>query len=144
MQLDDARLTALCGNADGCKVTLGATQYRYSSAVQVSGPVPVTGGSCRFFLDPPTGRWAVEEGCSIYYATKQYGTGGWALTPGYYARYYSSVTGTSGTDDPGRVVVVSSIDNLLKGAASQAVQNLNLMLGLPERTALEPAPGVSP
>jgi N-acetyl-gamma-glutamyl-phosphate reductase len=46
--------------------------------------------------------------------------------------------------DPGRVVVVSSIDNLLKGAASQAIQNLNLMLGFPERTALEPAPGVSP
>jgi N-acetyl-gamma-glutamyl-phosphate reductase len=46
--------------------------------------------------------------------------------------------------DPGRAVVVSSIDNLLKGAASQAIQNLNLMLGLPERTALEPAPGVSP
>jgi N-acetyl-gamma-glutamyl-phosphate reductase len=46
--------------------------------------------------------------------------------------------------DPGRVVAVSSIDNLLKGAASQAVQNLNLMLGFPERTALEPAPGVSP
>jgi N-acetyl-gamma-glutamylphosphate reductase len=40
------------------------------------------------------------------------------------------------------VVVVSSIDNLLKGAASQAVQNLNLVLGLPERTALEA--GVSP
>ena len=46
--------------------------------------------------------------------------------------------------DPGRVVVVSAIDNLLKGAASQAVQNLNLVLGLPERMALEPAPGVSP
>jgi N-acetyl-gamma-glutamyl-phosphate reductase len=46
--------------------------------------------------------------------------------------------------DPGRLVVVSSIDNLLKGAASQAVQNLNLMLGFPERTALEPAPGVLP
>ena len=46
--------------------------------------------------------------------------------------------------DPGRVVVVSSIDNLLKGAASQAVQNLNLMLGMPERTGLDPAPGVSP
>jgi len=44
--------------------------------------------------------------------------------------------------DPGRVVVVSSIDNLLKGAASQAVQNLNLVLGFPERTALEPSPGV--
>ena len=46
--------------------------------------------------------------------------------------------------DPGRVVVVSAIDNLLKGAASQAVQNLNLVLGLPERAALEPFPGVSP
>jgi len=55
-----------------------------------------------------------------------------------------AVSTTDSGFDPGRVIVVSSIDNLLKGAASQAVQNLNLMLGLPERTALEPAPGVSP
>jgi N-acetyl-gamma-glutamyl-phosphate reductase len=32
----------------------------------------------------------------------------------------------------GRVVVFGAIDNLWKGAASQAVQNLNLMFGLPE------------
>jgi N-acetyl-gamma-glutamyl-phosphate reductase len=32
----------------------------------------------------------------------------------------------------GRVIVFGVIDNLWKGAASQAVQNLNLMLGLPE------------
>ena len=32
----------------------------------------------------------------------------------------------------GRVIVFGAIDNLWKGAASQAVQNLNLMLGLPE------------
>ena len=32
----------------------------------------------------------------------------------------------------GRVIVFAAIDNLWKGAASQAVQNLNLMLGLPE------------
>jgi N-acetyl-gamma-glutamyl-phosphate reductase len=37
-----------------------------------------------------------------------------------------------------RAVVVSVLDNLLKGAASQAVQNLNLALGLPERMGLEP------
>jgi len=55
-----------------------------------------------------------------------------------------SVSTADSSFDPGRVVVVSSIDNLLKGAASQAVQNLNLMLGFAERTALEPAPGVSP
>jgi N-acetyl-gamma-glutamyl-phosphate reductase len=32
----------------------------------------------------------------------------------------------------GRVIVFGAIDNLWKGAASQAVQNLNLMFGLPE------------
>ncbi len=36
-----------------------------------------------------------------------------------------------------RAVVVACIDNLGKGAAGQAVQNLNLMLGLPETEGLE-------
>ncbi len=35
------------------------------------------------------------------------------------------------------VTVVSCLDNLMKGGAGQAVQNLNLMLGLPETTSLE-------
>jgi len=35
-----------------------------------------------------------------------------------------------------RVVVFSAIDNLWKGASSQAIQNLNLMLGLPEGAGL--------
>jgi N-acetyl-gamma-glutamyl-phosphate reductase len=38
------------------------------------------------------------------------------------------------------VVVLSVIDNLVKGAAGQAVHNLNLMFGLPETTALEVVP----
>ena len=37
----------------------------------------------------------------------------------------------------GRVVVVSALDNLVKGAAGQAVQNLNLLLGLPETAGLQ-------
>jgi N-acetyl-gamma-glutamyl-phosphate reductase len=36
----------------------------------------------------------------------------------------------------GRAVVVSAIDNLVKGAAGQAVQNMNLALGLPETEGL--------
>jgi N-acetyl-gamma-glutamyl-phosphate reductase len=36
----------------------------------------------------------------------------------------------------GRSVVVSAIDNLVKGAAGQAVQNMNLALGYPETEAL--------
>jgi N-acetyl-gamma-glutamyl-phosphate reductase len=43
------------------------------------------------------------------------------------------------TLDPrtGKLVVISAIDNLVKGAAGQAVQNMNIMLGLPETTGLE-------
>jgi len=39
-------------------------------------------------------------------------------------------------DAAGRVVLVSVIDNLLKGASGQAVQNMNVMLGLDETTGL--------
>jgi len=38
------------------------------------------------------------------------------------------------------VVVLSVIDNLVKGAAGQAVQNMNIMFGLPESTALNIVP----
>ena len=38
------------------------------------------------------------------------------------------------------VVVLSVIDNLVKGAAGQAVQNMNIMFGLPETTALGQVP----
>jgi N-acetyl-gamma-glutamyl-phosphate reductase len=37
----------------------------------------------------------------------------------------------------GRVIALAAIDNLWKGAAGQAVQDLNLMLGLPETAGLE-------
>lgn len=39
-------------------------------------------------------------------------------------------------NENGRVVVVSAIDNLVKGAAGQALQNLNLMLGFEETAGL--------
>ncbi len=38
--------------------------------------------------------------------------------------------------DPRRVIVISAIDNLVKGAAGQAVQNLNLMMGWEESDGL--------
>jgi len=38
---------------------------------------------------------------------------------------------------PDRVIVVSTLDNLVKGASGQAVQNMNLVLGYPEATGLE-------
>jgi len=36
-----------------------------------------------------------------------------------------------------RAILVSALDNLVKGASGQAIQNMNAMLGIPETTALE-------
>jgi len=46
------------------------------------------------------------------------------------------------TDDrlPGRVILVTAIDNLVKGASGQAIQNMNVMFGLSEATGLDQAP----
>ena len=41
---------------------------------------------------------------------------------------------------PGGAVLVSAIDNLVKGAAGQAMQNFNVMFGLPETAGLERPP----
>ena len=38
---------------------------------------------------------------------------------------------------PGRVILVSTLDNLVKGSAGQAIQNFNLMFGLTETSGLE-------
>ena len=39
-----------------------------------------------------------------------------------------------------RVVMMGAIDNMVKGAAGQAIQNMNLMFGLPENTGLKQIP----
>ena len=39
-----------------------------------------------------------------------------------------------------RVVMMGAIDNMVKGAAGQAIQNMNLMFGLPEQTGLKQLP----
>jgi N-acetyl-gamma-glutamyl-phosphate reductase len=39
--------------------------------------------------------------------------------------------------ETGRIILVSAIDNLLKGAAGQAVQNMNILFGLADETGLD-------
>lgn len=40
-------------------------------------------------------------------------------------------------DETGRIVMLSAIDNLVKGASGQAIQNMNILLGLDESTGLK-------
>jgi N-acetyl-gamma-glutamyl-phosphate reductase len=39
-----------------------------------------------------------------------------------------------------RLILMAAIDNLVKGAAGQAVQNMNLMIGVDETRGLQPSP----
>jgi N-acetyl-gamma-glutamyl-phosphate reductase len=39
-----------------------------------------------------------------------------------------------------RIIMMGTIDNLVKGAAGQAVQNMNIMFGLPENQGLQMVP----
>ncbi len=43
-------------------------------------------------------------------------------------------------EDANRLILTSAIDNLVKGAAGQAVQNMNIMLGIKETTGLDAVP----
>lgn len=48
--------------------------------------------------------------------------------------------GVSIDEGRGRMVIVTAIDNLVKGASGQAIQCMNIMLGLPEATGLHSLP----
>ena len=45
-----------------------------------------------------------------------------------------------GDERTGRIIMMGALDNLVKGAAGQAVQNMNLMFGLDEKEGLELVP----
>ncbi len=47
------------------------------------------------------------------------------------------VLGLQQVDDRGNWVIMASEDNLVKGASGQAIQNMNIMFGLPETTGLQ-------
>ena len=51
-------------------------------------------------------------------------------------RHHAEVGGFAVSVDGKRVVVVSTLDNLLKGAATQALQNINRAIGVDEYTAI--------
>ncbi|MGN6704563.1 MAG: N-acetyl-gamma-glutamyl-phosphate reductase [Rhodanobacter sp.] len=51
-------------------------------------------------------------------------------------KHYAEIGGFAVSADGKRVVVVSTLDNLLKGAATQAMQNINRAIGVDEYTAI--------
>jgi N-acetyl-gamma-glutamyl-phosphate reductase len=58
--------------------------------------------------------------------------------------HHVDVGGFTLADDGRRLVVVSTLDNLLKGAATQAMQNLNIAFGFDEFAGIPRLPAVAP
>ncbi|WP_409343787.1 N-acetyl-gamma-glutamyl-phosphate reductase [Paenibacillus sp. MBLB4367] len=65
--------------------------------------------------------------------------GKWPATKEVWGSNYCDI-GFSVDERTGRVTIISVIDNLVKGAAGQAIQNLNLMMGWDEWAGLEFTP----
>jgi N-acetyl-gamma-glutamyl-phosphate reductase len=91
-------------------------------------------------LRPGTGQVEIDDALHAAYESEPFVH---VLPPGEFPRT-KSVHGAntcqlSAVVDPrtGRVLLSSAIDNLVKGAAGQALQNANLMLGLDERLGLD-------
>src|SRR5699024_5102696 len=65
--------------------------------------------------------------------------GSWPATKEVWGSNYCDI-GFSTDARTGRVTILSVIDNVVKGAAGQAVQNLNLMMGWDEKVGIELVP----
>lgn len=68
--------------------------------------------------------------------------GEFPMTKAVYASNHCDI-GMTIDERNGRLIVITAIDNLVKGASGQAIQNLNLLFGLPETCGLE-VPGLLP
>ncbi|MNJ75870.1 N-acetyl-gamma-glutamyl-phosphate reductase [compost metagenome] len=65
--------------------------------------------------------------------------GKWPATKEVFGSNYCDI-GFAVDHRTGRLTIVSVIDNVVKGAAGQAIQNMNLMMGWDETTGLKQSP----
>jgi N-acetyl-gamma-glutamyl-phosphate reductase len=116
------------------KQATGATSL---SMTPVLAPMPR--GILATVTARPTGRGDAREALRAAYVDEPFvhvlPEGAWPHT-GATAGSNSCHLQVTSDVDAGRIIVVSALDNLGKGAAGQAVQCANLMLGLPETTGL--------
>ncbi|BBH23930.1 N-acetyl-gamma-glutamyl-phosphate reductase [Paenibacillus baekrokdamisoli] len=108
--------------------------------------VPMTRGIMSTIYASVNGTLTDEDFVSLYrnyYEGRPFvrvrNTGTWPTTKEVWGSNYCDI-GFSVDERTGRVTIISVIDNLVKGAAGQAIQNLNLMLGWDETLGLKFVP----
>lgn len=108
--------------------------------------VPMTRGIMSTMYGEVNGTRSEEDFIQLYrefYEGRKFvrvrDAGKWPATKEVYGSNYCDI-GFSVDPRTGRVTIISVIDNVVKGAAGQAVQNLNLMMGWDETLGLMHAP----
>jgi N-acetyl-gamma-glutamyl-phosphate reductase len=93
-----------------------------------------------------TKKWKTEEVLSLFKECYQedffiriYPKGKFPNTKDVRGSNYCDI-GVQVNESDGRTVIVTAIDNLVKGASGQAIQNMNIMLGYPETMGLDVLP----
>jgi hypothetical protein len=105
--IDMDRLTALCSDADGCTLTLGATRFTNPPNPEGTGYVSdaaLAGSPCRFFYTRSK-QWSLSQSCVAIYGLYQHNvnTRKYEFNRVYQIYEYSSTYGTddsAGTTDP--------------------------------------------
>lgn len=99
--------------------------------------------TCYAALKPGVKAQVVDEAFQTLYENEYFirllGRGGYPATKNTRGSNFCDL-GWHIDERTGRVIILSAIDNLVKGAAGQAVQNFNVMFGLKEQTGLTQAP----
>jgi len=108
--------------------------------------VPMTRGIMSTMYASIQGERSLEDFISLYsnyYEGRRFvrvrKAGSWPATKEVWGSNYCDI-GFAVDERTGRVTIVSVIDNLVKGAAGQAIQNLNLMMGWDETLGLQFVP----
>lgn len=108
--------------------------------------VPMTRGILSTIYASMNKSHSVEELLELYsdfyrgeYFVRIHPKGQYPQTKWVYGSNYCDI-GIAVDPRTNRIIVVSVIDNLVKGASGQAVQNMNVVFGLPEKTGLDFAP----
>lgn len=124
------------GKLAGEKVTVSFTPHL----------VPMTRGILSTIYASLDKQQSVEELLSLYrefyakeYFVRIHPPGQYPQTKWVYGSNFCDI-GLAVDPRTNRVIVVSAIDNLVKGASGQAVQNMNILFDIPEKTGLDFAP----
>jgi hypothetical protein len=75
LPIDHDRFKALCGDGDGCSLTLGTERLRVyldadndpdTAPSEFALDAPYNGGPCKFFFHSPSGSWSLESSCVVW------------------------------------------------------------------------------